>query len=280
MWAFVFDMRRMCFDRALLFGDVPALPHERAAVGGFQLVAPDPSAEEAPWNPPRRGLPRDALVVVELDDRVGRRVADAEVHSHAEGGALLQPLGALLRVAHAAGTVDVVMPGGIGEQVEDLLGGRRDHAFDGDDVSGFAHAAQRTSQPRRYARPVPFAPGSVSFRSYPNQGLDAAETIAELRAQAAPSCAHGFDGVMTSEHHGGFAGYLPNPSAARGVPARSHADRVGRAVPDVVAAPARRARRGGDCVARGTLPGSRSGSVSRPARSWSTSRSWVCRWTT
>jgi len=58
---------------------------------------------------------------------------------------------------------------------------------------------------------VPFAPGSVSFRSYPNQGLDAAETIAELRAQAALACAHGFDGVMTSEHHGGFAGYLPNP---------------------------------------------------------------------
>lgn len=57
----------------------------------------------------------------------------------------------------------------------------------------------------------PFATGSVSFRSYPNHGLDAPETVAELRAQAALAAEHGFDGVMTSEHHGGFAGYLPNP---------------------------------------------------------------------
>ncbi len=35
--------------------------------------------------------------------------------------------------------------------------------------------------------------------------------MAELRAQAALAAEHGFDGVMTSEHHGGFAGYLPNP---------------------------------------------------------------------
>ncbi len=58
---------------------------------------------------------------------------------------------------------------------------------------------------------VPFAPGTVSFRSYPNQGLDPAETIAELRVQAVLASEHGFDGVMTSEHHGGFAGYMPNP---------------------------------------------------------------------
>jgi len=58
---------------------------------------------------------------------------------------------------------------------------------------------------------TPFAAGSVSFRSYPTAGLGPAETIEELRAQAALAVAHGFDGVMTSEHHGGFAGYLPNP---------------------------------------------------------------------
>jgi alkanesulfonate monooxygenase SsuD/methylene tetrahydromethanopterin reductase-like flavin-dependent oxidoreductase (luciferase family) len=58
---------------------------------------------------------------------------------------------------------------------------------------------------------TPFAAGSVSFRSYPNQGLGPVETIDELRAQAALASAHGFDGVMTSEHHGGFAGYMPNP---------------------------------------------------------------------
>jgi len=57
----------------------------------------------------------------------------------------------------------------------------------------------------------PFAAGSVSFRSYPNAGLAPEATIAELRAQAALAVEHGFDGVMTSEHHGGFAGYLPNP---------------------------------------------------------------------
>jgi alkanesulfonate monooxygenase SsuD/methylene tetrahydromethanopterin reductase-like flavin-dependent oxidoreductase (luciferase family) len=35
--------------------------------------------------------------------------------------------------------------------------------------------------------------------------------VAELCAQAALALAHGFDGIMTSEHHGGFPGYLPNP---------------------------------------------------------------------
>ena len=57
----------------------------------------------------------------------------------------------------------------------------------------------------------PFAAGSVSFRSYPNHGLAPTETLDELCAQAALAVAHGFAGVMTSEHHGGFAGYLPNP---------------------------------------------------------------------
>ena len=55
------------------------------------------------------------------------------------------------------------------------------------------------------------AAASVSFRSYPHGGSDATEIIDELRAQAALAVSHGFDGVMTSEHHAGFAGYLPNP---------------------------------------------------------------------
>ena len=58
---------------------------------------------------------------------------------------------------------------------------------------------------------APFAPGSVSFRSYPHGELDPPGIITELRAQAALAVAHGFAGVMTSEHHAGFAGYLPNP---------------------------------------------------------------------
>ena len=63
---------------------------------------------------------------------------------------------------------------------------------------------------------APFDRGSVSFRSYPHDGLDAVARIAELRAQAALAVEHGFDGVMTSEHHAGFAGYMPNPLQVAG----------------------------------------------------------------
>jgi len=58
---------------------------------------------------------------------------------------------------------------------------------------------------------TPFGPGSVSLRLYPHNDLPAPTIVEELRAQAALAANHGFDGVMTSEHHGGFAGYLPNP---------------------------------------------------------------------
>jgi alkanesulfonate monooxygenase SsuD/methylene tetrahydromethanopterin reductase-like flavin-dependent oxidoreductase (luciferase family) len=58
---------------------------------------------------------------------------------------------------------------------------------------------------------VPFAPGSVSLRLYPHNELEAGGVIRELCDQAAVGLAGGFDGIMTSEHHGGFAGYLPNP---------------------------------------------------------------------
>ena len=57
----------------------------------------------------------------------------------------------------------------------------------------------------------PFAPGSVSLRLYPHNELAAVEVVEELCAQAALALESGFDGIMTSEHHGGFAGYLPNP---------------------------------------------------------------------
>jgi alkanesulfonate monooxygenase SsuD/methylene tetrahydromethanopterin reductase-like flavin-dependent oxidoreductase (luciferase family) len=57
----------------------------------------------------------------------------------------------------------------------------------------------------------PFGHGSISLRCYPHLDLGAPEIVAEMRAQAALAVEHGFDGVMTSEHHGGFAGYLPNP---------------------------------------------------------------------
>jgi alkanesulfonate monooxygenase SsuD/methylene tetrahydromethanopterin reductase-like flavin-dependent oxidoreductase (luciferase family) len=61
------------------------------------------------------------------------------------------------------------------------------------------------------ARAAPFAPGSVSLRLYPHNELPATEVVDELRAQAALAEEVGFAGVMVSEHHGGFAGYLPNP---------------------------------------------------------------------
>src|SRR5215216_1163734 len=62
----------------------------------------------------------------------------------------------------------------------------------------------------------PFGSGSVSFRSYPHHGLAATAIVDELRVQAALAVEHGFDGVMTSEHHGGFAGYMPNPLQVAG----------------------------------------------------------------
>ena len=58
---------------------------------------------------------------------------------------------------------------------------------------------------------TPFAPGSVSLRLYPHNELGATEVIDEISAQAGLGLDNGFDGVMTSEHHGGFAGYLCNP---------------------------------------------------------------------
>ncbi len=66
------------------------------------------------------------------------------------------------------------------------------------------------------ADPEPFARGSVSLRIYPHLDLAAPRIVEELRAQASLAVACGFDGVMTSEHHGGFAGYLPNPLQAAG----------------------------------------------------------------
>jgi alkanesulfonate monooxygenase SsuD/methylene tetrahydromethanopterin reductase-like flavin-dependent oxidoreductase (luciferase family) len=56
-----------------------------------------------------------------------------------------------------------------------------------------------------------FAPGSVSIRLYPHNELPAEDIVSELCAQAGLALDNGFDGVMTSEHHGGFAGYMAQP---------------------------------------------------------------------
>jgi alkanesulfonate monooxygenase SsuD/methylene tetrahydromethanopterin reductase-like flavin-dependent oxidoreductase (luciferase family) len=63
---------------------------------------------------------------------------------------------------------------------------------------------------------TPLAQGSVSLRLYPHVGLPAEEMVHELRHQAVLAIGAGFDGVMTSEHHGGFAGYMPNPLQVAG----------------------------------------------------------------
>lgn len=57
----------------------------------------------------------------------------------------------------------------------------------------------------------PLAPGSVSLRVYPPSTAAATDIVEEMRAQAVVAERAGFDGLMTSEHHGGFPGYIPNP---------------------------------------------------------------------
>ena len=64
--------------------------------------------------------------------------------------------------------------------------------------------------------PIPMGSGSVSLRLYPHNELPATEIVDRLCTMAATAAEVGFDGVMTSEHHGGFAGYLPNPLQVTG----------------------------------------------------------------
>ena len=52
--------------------------------------------------------------------------------------------------------------------------------------------------------------GSISLRLYPHD-TDAVAQVAELRAQARLGIEAGYDGLMVSEHHADFPGYLPNP---------------------------------------------------------------------
>ena len=58
---------------------------------------------------------------------------------------------------------------------------------------------------------APFAPGSVSIRLYPHNELASEAIVREVCDQARLALQSGFDGVMTSEHHGGFAGYMAQP---------------------------------------------------------------------
>jgi alkanesulfonate monooxygenase SsuD/methylene tetrahydromethanopterin reductase-like flavin-dependent oxidoreductase (luciferase family) len=62
----------------------------------------------------------------------------------------------------------------------------------------------------------PFSTGSVSLRLYPHAELEPNQILDRLLAQGRSAAVAGFDGVMTSEHHGGFGGYLPNPIQTAG----------------------------------------------------------------
>jgi alkanesulfonate monooxygenase SsuD/methylene tetrahydromethanopterin reductase-like flavin-dependent oxidoreductase (luciferase family) len=63
---------------------------------------------------------------------------------------------------------------------------------------------------------APFARDSVSLRLYPHNDLDALAISSALVEQSSLGLSLGFDGVMVSEHHGGFAGYLCNPIQTAG----------------------------------------------------------------
>ncbi|HJM98131.1 MAG TPA: LLM class flavin-dependent oxidoreductase [Acidimicrobiales bacterium] len=56
----------------------------------------------------------------------------------------------------------------------------------------------------------PLHNGSISLRLYPCPGT-ASEQVNDLRSEATLAQKVGYDGVMVSEHHAGFPGYLPNP---------------------------------------------------------------------
>ncbi|WP_420637493.1 LLM class flavin-dependent oxidoreductase [Candidatus Poriferisocius sp.] len=61
----------------------------------------------------------------------------------------------------------------------------------------------------------PLASGSVSLRLYAHDG-PAPEQLEEMRGLARRAVEVGYDGVMVSEHHAGFPGYLPNPQQMAG----------------------------------------------------------------
>ena len=68
------------------------------------------------------------------------------------------------------------------------------------------HRATSHRKRRLLLRPVPSPSGSTRTTSCRPKRV-----VAELCHQAGIALRNGFDGVMTSEHHGGFAGYMAQP---------------------------------------------------------------------
>ncbi len=80
--------------------------------------------------------------------------------------------------------------------------------------SGDGGASAPTQRPDSFSSVPPSFPsgrGSVSIRLYPHNELAAGAIVDELCTQGGLALRSGFDGVMTSEHHGGFAGYMAQP---------------------------------------------------------------------
>ena len=120
---------------------------------------------------------------------------------------------------------------------------------------------------------APFEPGSVSLRLYPHNELPADAIVSELCAQAGLAFSSGFDGVMISEHHGGFAGYMAQPLQMASFVLAEHATGWAAAAPLLLPAPVHGAGcRGGRLAPRSS---SRAGSDSEWPRVrylWTSSR--------
>ena len=115
----------------------------------------------------------------------------------------------------------------------------------------------------------------VLLRLYPHNKLPGTRrSVDRLCTMAATAAEVGFDGVMTSEHHGGFAVYLPNPLPGDGLPALRHGSGLGSGCACFGPTPFHRpAGRGGYLALR---PVPRSGGHRRRPRSFSsTSRRWT-----
>src|SRR5699024_8601493 len=118
---------------------IPLLGHQCAAVDRFEQVAPGVSGGRAPTDPP---------ALDELGDRVVHVVVGDDLHRHAEPGAEREPVGVGgVACAHAARAVELGMPGGVGDDVEQRLGVGGDPARNGDEG-----AAHRWFTPTRRSR--------------------------------------------------------------------------------------------------------------------------------
>src|ERR1019366_8251743 len=120
----------------VVLADVPAFAHQRPALDRLELVAPDSAARKLADEAGRPALPGDAAVLLVLDDGADHRVADPQLHRHAEGGPQAEFLRcARLHLANGARPVDLGMPSRVGHQGEDGRRTRRDAPLHRNDIT-------------------------------------------------------------------------------------------------------------------------------------------------